>query len=307
MICASCNTANEADAQFCEQCGQPFEIRCPGCGTAAKPGARFCRKCEHNLASPAEPQRGPAPAAEPRAAPQSLDAKLDQIQRYLPQHVTEKILAGRGRLEGERKVVTVLFADLSGYTTLSEKLGEEALFATMDELYELLIHEVHRYEGTVNELTGDGIVAFFGAPLAVEQAPQRAVRAALALQRAIAGYSAKFEREKGYTLQLRVGIHTGPVIVGTVGNNLRMDYKAVGDTVNLAARMEQTAEKGTIRITEATYKLVEGYFRCEDLGLLDIKGKVAPVRVYRVLGERGAGLDSLCRPRARARAFERRL
>jgi predicted ATPase/class 3 adenylate cyclase len=184
--------------------------------------------------------------------------------------------------------VTVLFADITGYTTLSEQLGEEALFAVMDELYELFIHEVHRYEGTVNELTGDGIVAFFGAPLAVVQAPQRAVRAALAMQREVGRFSARFERERGYRLQVRVGINTGPVIVGKVGNNLRMDYKAVGDTVNLAARLEQTAEPGTIQITADTYKLVAGYFRSQDLGPQDIKGKAAKVHVYRVTGERGA-------------------
>jgi len=232
-----------------------------------------------------------APAAPHLLSPARtalLDDKLDRLQRYLPQHLTEKILASRGRLEGERKLVTVLFADMTGYTTLSERLGEETLFAVIDELYELFIHEVHRYEGTVNELTGDGIVAFFGAPLAVEQAPQRAVRAALAMQREVGRFSARFEREWGHHLQVRVGINTGPVIVGTVGNNLRMDYKAVGDTVNLAARMEQTAEPGTIQITEDTYKLVAGYFRSQDLGPQDIKGKAAKVHVYRVTGERGA-------------------
>jgi predicted ATPase/class 3 adenylate cyclase/DNA-binding NarL/FixJ family response regulator len=218
----------------------------------------------------------------------SLDEKLAQLQGYLPSHLANKILANRGRLQGERKLVTVLFTDVTGYTTLSEQLGEEALFALMDDLYELFIHEVHRYEGTVNELTGDGIVAFFGAPLAVEQAPQRAVRAALALQAAVAQYSARLERERGLRLQVRVGINTGPVVVGTVGNNLRMDYKAVGNMVNLAARMEQTAAPGTIQITAQTYRLVAGYFDCEDLGLIGVKGLTSKVRAYRVTGERRA-------------------
>src|SRR5262249_30361316 len=154
--------------------------------------------------------------------------------------------------------------------------------------YERLIHEVHRYEGTVNELTGDGLVAFFGAPLAVEQAPQRAVRAALALHEAIAELSAKRDSAKGTHLQLRVGINTGTVIVGTIGNDLRMDYKAVGQTVNLAARMEQTAAPGTTQLTEHTYKLVGGYFECDDLGLISVKNVAEPVRVYRVRGEREA-------------------
>jgi class 3 adenylate cyclase len=158
----------------------------------------------------------------------------------LPAHLSDKILATRGRLIGERKLVTVLFADVAGYSALSEQLGEEAMFAVMDKLYGLFIHEVHRYEGTVNELTGDDIVAFFGAPLAVEQAPQRAVRAALALQHEMQRFSIEFTRQRNHHLHVRVGINTGPVIVGTVGNNLRMDYKAVGHTVNLAARMEQS-------------------------------------------------------------------
>jgi class 3 adenylate cyclase len=182
--------------------------------------------------------------------------------------------------------VTVLFADLVNYTSLSAELGEEALFALMDELYERLTHEVSRYEGTVNELTGDGLVAFFGAPLAVEQAPQRAVRTALALHGAIGELSTKAKQAKGAPLQLRVGINTGPVIVGTIGNDLRMDYKAVGQTVNLAARMEQTAVPGTTQLTEHTYKLVAGYFECDDLGLVSVKNVTEPVQVYRVRGER---------------------
>src|SRR4030095_9664746 len=133
------------------------------------------------------------------------------------------------------------------------------------------------YEGTVNELTGDGLVAFFGAPLAVEQAPQRAVRAALALQEAVKHYSARVERERGVRIQLRVGLNTGPVIVGAVGNNLRMDYKAIGNTVNLAARMEQTAAPGTIQLTEHTYTLVAGYFDCADLRLVSLKGSAGRV------------------------------
>ena len=283
MICSACQYANEDDARFCEQCGQAFEKPCPACGTPAKPQARFCRQCGHTLTPPDAVPIAITPASEARA----LDDKLDRLQRYLPSHLSEKILASRGRLSGERKIVTVLFADIAGYTTLCEQLGEEIMFAVMDALYELLIHEAHRYEGTVNELTGDGVVAFFGAPLAVEQAPQRAVRAALAMQREIARYSAGFKRQYGRRLQVRVGINTGPVIVGTVGNNLRMDYKAVGDTVNLAARMEQSAAPGTIQITEHTYKLVAGYVCCDDLGPLDIKGKADRVRAYRVTGERG--------------------
>ena len=288
MTCPTCHHLNEADARFCGQCGQPLETSCPACGSRARAGVRFCGQCGQRLTQQSEAsQPAVAPVASP-ARPSSLDEKLAQLQGYLPRHLTEKILANRGRLEGERKQVTVLSTDVTGYTALSEQLGEEALFALMDDLYELFIHEVHRYEGTVNELTGDGIVAFFGAPLAVEQAPQRAVRAALALQEAVAQFSARLERARGMRLQVRVGINSGPVVVGTVGNNLRMDYKAVGNTVNLAARMEQTAAPGTVQITAQTYRLVAGYFDCDDLGLISVKGIAAKVRAYRVTGERQA-------------------
>ncbi len=302
MACPACRYLNEPQARFCAQCGQPLEASCPACGNLVKADMRFCTQCGHGL-TPRPAAAGPAMGAHASPTRQpALDEKLGQLQGYLPRHLAEKILANRGRLEGERKLVTVLFADVAGYTTLSEHLGEEALFALMDELYELFIHEVHRYEGTVNELTGDGIVAFFGAPLAVEQAPQRAVRAALALQDAIAQFSHKLERERGVTLQIRVGINAGPVIVGTVGNDLRMDYKAIGNTVNLAARMEQTAAPGTIQITEQAYKLVAGYFACQDLGLMPLKGTTTKARAYRVLGERSgrARIDV-----ARERGFTR--
>lgn len=288
MICLACHYTNEEDARFCEQCGQPLNITCPACGSPATAGARFCRHCGQPFLPSPSPTATAATTALSPPRPPSLDERLDQLQRYLPAHLADKILANRGRLAGERKLVTVLFADIAGYTALSAQVGEEALFALMDELYELLIHEVHRYEGTVNELTGDGLVAFFGAPLAVEQAPQRAVRAALALQQAVTHYSARVEHKRGMRIQLRVGLNTGPVIVGTVGNNLRMDYKAIGNTVNLAARMEQMAAPGTVQLTEHTYKLVAGYFDCDDLGLVSVKGVAERVRAYRVTGERGA-------------------
>jgi class 3 adenylate cyclase len=261
-------------------------VRCPACQSPTRAGARFCSQCGQSLSQPAFVSSSTVSSTPPGCTP-SLDDRLDRLQSYLPQHLADKILANRGRLQGERKLVTVLFLDIVGYFVLSKHLGEEALFAFMDDLYEQFIHDVHRYEGTVNELTGDGIVAFLGAPLAVEQAPLRAVRAALTLQQTASHCSTSIEQAHGLRLQIRVGINTGPVIVGTVGNNLRMDYKAVGDTVNLAARMEQTAEPGTIQITAQTYKLVEGYFHCEDLGLVSVKGAQDAVPVYRVLAERG--------------------
>ena len=205
MLCPACHHTNDDRAKFCDQCGQPLETRCPACDSPNRPGARFCSACGQSLTPRLDPSQSPAGQSASPGHPPSLDDKLDHLQRYLPAHLADKILANRGRLAGERKLVTVLFADLAGYTALSAQVGEEGLFTLMDELYELLIHEVHRYEGTVNELTGDGLVAFFGAPLAVEQAPQRAVRAALALQEAVARVSARVERERGVRVQLAGG------------------------------------------------------------------------------------------------------
>jgi class 3 adenylate cyclase len=300
VLCLACHHTNDERAKFCDQCGQPLETRCLTCDSPNRPGARFCSACGQSLTPHLDPFQRPEGQAAAPGHPPSLDDKLDHLQRYLPAHLADKILANRGRLQGERKLVTVLFTDVTGYTTLSEQLGEEALFALMDDLYELFIHEVHRYEGTVNELTGDGIVAFFGAPLAVEQAPQRAVRAALALQDAVAQYSARLERERGMRLQVRVDINTGPVVVGTVGNNLRMDYKAVGNTVNLAARMEQTAAPGTIQITAQTYRLVRAY-RVIDERRAQARIDVARERGFTRLVGREQELHLLCEGFARAK------
>ena len=177
-----------------------------------------------------------------------------------------------------------MFCDMEGFTPLAEKIGSEEVYSLMDEVYEILIHKVHDYEGTVNELTGDGIMALFGSPIALEDAPQRAIRSALAIQQEINKFSDRIKQEIGIpTLKMRIGIHTGPVVVGTLGNDLRVEFKAVGDTVNLASRMEGLADPGTTYVTEDTFKLTEGFFRFEALGEKKIKGKEEPVKVYQVI------------------------
>jgi len=270
MKCPKCQYENPADANFCGKCREKLFLICTQCGAENSPENSFCNKCGHDLTLPSEPA--------PREL--SLDEKLEKIQRYLPKGLTEKILSQRDRIEGERKQVTVMFCDLVEYTSLSEKLDPEETYQLMDGIYELLIHEVHRYQGTVNEMTGDGILALFGAPIALEDAPQRAVRSAISIQREIARKAA----ERRMNLKMRIGIHTGTVVVGTLGNDLRVEFKAVGDTVNLAARIEQLAEPGGILMTENTHRLVEGLFRCEALGKVDVRGKREPVLAYRVLG-----------------------
>jgi class 3 adenylate cyclase/tetratricopeptide (TPR) repeat protein/ribosomal protein L40E len=275
MKCPKCQFENPEEMQFCGKCGTKLERICPKCNFPNPPQFIFCGKCGYNLTTPSEPT--------PRDL--SWDEKIDKIQRYLPEGLTKKILSQRDKIEGERKQVTVMFCDMEGFTPLVKRLGPEEAYAIMDQVYEILIHKVHDYEGTVNEMTGDGIMALFGAPIALEDAPQRAIRSAMAIHREMARFSerVKEDREGTPPIKMRVGIHTGPVVVGTLGNDLRVEFKAVGETVNLASRTEGLAEPGTTCITEETHRITEGLFRFEALGEKTVKGKKEPVKVYRVI------------------------
>jgi class 3 adenylate cyclase/tetratricopeptide (TPR) repeat protein len=206
---------------------------------------------------------------------------------YTPRHLAERILTGRSSLEGERKQVTVLFADVAGFTALSERLDPEVVHTIMDGCFSILGEQVHHYEGTINQYTGDGIMALFGAPIAHEDHALRAAHAALGIQEALAEYGAAVERQWKVPFRMRVGLNTGPVIVGRIGDDLRMDYTAQGDTVNLAARLQQLAEPGAIAVAQAIYRIGEEMFEWADLGHHEVHGKSAPVPVYRLTG-RGA-------------------
>jgi class 3 adenylate cyclase/tetratricopeptide (TPR) repeat protein len=275
MKCPKCQFDNREGVKFCEKCGTKMELACPNCRAKIPMDREFCGECGRNLSIPSE-----APAKD-----LSFDEKLEKIQRYLPKGLTEKILSQKDRIEGERKQVTVMFCDMEGFTQLSEKLGPEEAYTIMDQVYEILIHKVHDYEGTVNEFTGDGIMALFGAPIALEDAPQRAIRSAYAIHREMTRFSDKMKEEKQDIprLKMRIGIHTGPVVVGTLGNDLRVEFKAVGDTVNLASRMEGLAEPRSTYVSEDTFRLTEGLFRFEALGEKTIKGKADTVKAYRVI------------------------
>ncbi|MEK7879963.1 MAG: adenylate/guanylate cyclase domain-containing protein, partial [candidate division NC10 bacterium] len=247
-----------------------LEIACPQCGQTLRPEAKFCRKCGHRLTGGA-----PAPPSDPL---------VQSPRQYTPKHLAEKILTSRSALEGERKQVTVLFCDIVGSTGLAERLDPEAMHQLMDRALRLMAEAVHRYEGTVNQFLGDGLMALFGAPVALEDHAVRAVRAALAIQETISGYSLQLKRERGPEIRLRQGLNTGLVVVGRIGDDLRMDYTAVGDTTNLAARVQSSAEPGTILITEATHRLAEGYIRSEAMGPVQVKGRSEPVSVFKVTG-----------------------
>ncbi|KKL67197.1 hypothetical protein LCGC14_2137390, partial [marine sediment metagenome] len=275
MKCPKCQFDNREEVNFCEKCGDKMEFVCPNCGAKIPFDREFCGGCGFKLTQPVEPA-----SKEP-----SFDEKLEKIQRYLPKGLTKKILSQKARIEGERKQVTVMFCDMEAFTALSEKLGIEEAYSIMDQVYEILIHKVHDYEGTVNEMTGDGIMALFGAPIALEDAPQRAIRSGLAIHREIAKFSDRIKQEiEGLPpLKMRVGIHTGPVVVGTLGNDLRVEFKAVGNTVNMASRIEGLADPGTIYVSEETFRLTEGLFRFEALGARAVKGKEEPIKIYRVI------------------------
>ncbi len=243
-------------------------MKCPSCGTANPDGARFCNACGTRL--------------DPTA---DGDVALDP---FLPKELLAKLEAARaGRaMEGERRVVTMLFCDVKGSTAMAETLDPEEWAEIMNGAFERLIAPVYRYEGTLARLMGDAIFAFFGAPIAHEDDPQRAVWAGLDIVSGIALYKEQVRAERGLDLDVRVGINTGPVMVGQVGSDLRLEYTAMGDAVNVAARMEQTAEPGTVQITAETRRLVEPLFDLEGRGGIEVKGKSEPVEAFRVLGRR---------------------
>ena len=243
MECPKCQFENQDDAKFCNQCGNKLEIACPGCGTSNLPDSRFCKECAYDLSQP--------------EAPSPLD--YSQPQSYTPKFLADKILTTRSSIEGERKLVTVLFADVANYTSISEKLDPEEVHQIMDGCFKILMDEIHRYEGTINQFTGDGVMALFGAPVAHEDHAQRACHAALSIQKAIGGYGQKIQNDYDADFTLRIGLNSGAVIVGSIGDDLRMDYTAVGDTSNLAHRMQDIANPGSVVVSGNTHKLTREY------------------------------------------------
>lgn len=294
MRCPSCQADNPAQNWFCGQCGTALALHCPQCGAEVPAGFRFCGQCGASLQAAQAPVARPAPDAVPAAKAAPAADFQSRLTSYTPKHLAEKILKGRSALEGERRLVTVLFADVAGFTSLAEKLDPEEVHQIIDRCFELITAEVHRFEGTVNQYTGDGVMALFGAPIAHEDGPRRAVHAALGIQQALRDLSKELQGQKGLTVQMRMGINTGPVVVGRIGDDLRMDYTAVGDTTNVAARLQQSARPGSVLVSEATQRLVSGYFETLDVGELSLKGH-APVKAFEVLRPRGrrARLDTV--------------
>jgi class 3 adenylate cyclase len=244
-----------------------MEFHCPNCGAITPVTGKFCKKCAYALSEPKE----------------ALSVDYAEPQSYTPKFLADKILTNRSSIEGERKLVTVLFADVANYTAMSEKLDPEEVHQIMDGCFSILMDEIHRHEGTINQFTGDGVMALFGAPIAHEDHAQRACHAALSIQTALVNYSEKIGRDYDIDFKMRIGLNSGPVVVASIGDDLRMDYTAVGDTTNLAARIESNAVPGSILVSKATHKLAKDFFEFHPLGKIALKGKEQPQEAYELI------------------------
>ncbi len=267
MKCPRCQQVNSAAAKFCENCGTALTRNCANCGTTLSATANFCPQC-----------------GQQASVPSPLAGSFASLETYIPRHLAEKILTSKSALEGERKQVTVLFADLKGSMGLLVDRDPEEARKLLDPVLERMMEAVHRYEGTVNQVMGDGIMALFGAPLALEDHGVRACYAALRMQETVKRYAEEIHRTEGLPIQIRVGLNSGEVVVRAIGSDLRMDYTAVGQTTHLAARMEQMAMPGSILIPVETLRLAEDYVQVKKLGPRPVKGLEALVEVYEVVG-----------------------
>src|SRR5499427_7064942 len=265
MECPRCRHHSPAGARFCGDCGASLGRTCPACGSLNPPNSVFCSDCGKPL--------GVTVAPRP-VAPHD----------YTPKYLAERIIRGREALEGERKQVTVLFADLRGSLEILADRDPEDARRILDPVLERMMEAVHRFEGTVNQVMGDGIMALFGAPIAHEDHAARACYAALRMQESITTFSEEIRQAHGLSVQIRVGLNSGEVLVRSVGSDPRMDYPAVGQTTHLAARMEQLAAPGTVRLTGETLRLAEGYVEVRPLGPIPVKGLSNPIEIFELTG-----------------------
>jgi predicted ATPase/class 3 adenylate cyclase len=266
MQCPRCQQENPPQAKFCPECATPLAPRCTNCGTQLPAGAKFCFECATPVSAAGSPPRFASP------------------ETYTPKHLAERIINSKAALEGERKQVTVLFADLKGSMELLADRDPEEARKILDPVLERMMEAVHRYEGTVNQVMGDGIMALFGAPVAHEDHALRACLAALRMQELVKRNADDARRTHGVNVKIRVGLNSGEVVVRAIGSDLHMDYTAVGQSTHLAARMEQLADPGASVITPDTLALVEGYVEVKALGPVSIKGLHESLDVYELTG-----------------------
>jgi len=306
MRCPTCQHDNPDGAKFCNECAAPLPRLCPSCENENPPGAKFCNECATSLAgksrvqSPeSQSQKKQKPVLSPsttlrvnsvegaKVPPRFLDPRSSVLSPFLTQALTlrAQLLVSSSFADGERKTITALFADLKGSTALIEDLDPEDAQRIIDPALQLMMDAVHQYDGYVAQPLGDGIFALFGAPIAHEDHPQRALHAALRMQEEMRHYAEQLRRQGGVPIQLRVGINTGEVVARSVRkDDLHADYVPIGHAINLAARMETLATPGSIVVSEQTHRLTEGYFQFKALGPTQIKGVSGPLNIYEVLG-----------------------
>src|SRR5262250_3352118 len=275
MICPQCQRENLPDSIFCDRCGMRFETVCSHCDEPNRLDATFCRICGQLIDQT-------TPTAPARVA------GVPTPDSYVPKHLAEKILASRQSLEGERKQVTVLFADIRGSTSLLEGLDPEEAQKLIDPVLRVMMDAVHRYEGTVNQVVGDGIMALFGAPLAHEDHAVRACYAALTMQEEMRRHRNKLGQSEESGLQIGIGMNSGEVVVRSIGNDLNIDYSALGHTTHLAARMEELAGPAGALLSANTLRQVEGFIQVKALGAVQAKGISQPVEAYELIGATSA-------------------
>ena len=264
LRCSKCGNDNAIGAKFCEECATQIACVCASCGAQLSPTTKFCPACAH-----------------PTSAPQS---HFISPETYTPKHLAQKILTSKTALEGERKLLTVLVADIEGSMELLADRDPDDARGLLDPVLKRMMDAVHHYEGTVNGVRNEGIMALFGAPIAHEDHAARACYAALRMREAVKRYADEGRRSDGPPLQIRVGISSGEVVVRSIGSDLRMDYSAVGRTTHLAARMEQLAAPGAIRLTAETLRLAEDFIEVNPLGPVSIKGLTEPVEAFELVG-----------------------
>ena len=250
-------------------------MKCFKCQTDNPDAARYCNTCGCDL----------------KQGGDTTSRKITHLHPYTPKFLIEKILAHKSAIEGERKQVTVFFADVAGFTSMSDKLDPEQVHRVMDGAFRILLDEIHAYGGTINQFTGDGVMALFGAPVAHEDHARRACHAAIAIRNSMVAYHQEVKNALGVNFQVRIGLNTGPVVVGSIGDDLRADYTATGITVNIAARMESNANPGTVLVSRNTYRQTRANFRYRSLGKIKIKGKGDPLEVYELV-------DAIERPKS---------
>jgi len=262
--CPACRHRNPPGANFCQACGSRISHNCASCQAEISADAKFCHHCGKPVGS--------------------ADSRNEAIHNYTPKHLADEILNSRSAMQGEHKQVTVLFADVKGSMELAAQVDPDDWHAILDNFFRILAAGIHRFEGTINQYTGDGIMALFGAPIAHEDHALRACFAALYLRGELRRHADQLRVRRGLNFGVRLGINSGEVVVGKIGDDLRMDYTAQGQTVGLAARMEQLAESGCVYLTEHTHRLIEGFFKVRDLGRSAVKGVSQPLRIYALEG-----------------------